>query len=345
MSGYQEAVTDPSSLGQILVMTYPLVGNYGTNEADQESDSIQCAGLIVSELCEAPCNWKSTRTLGAYLAGRGVPVLTGMDTRAIARYIAKHGAMPGMIVEDSDGAENGKTSEETESRMNDSAENASNLALLAEWKLHNPAKKATCVHKYTIPGTGPRIAVLDLGTRRSAMAGLIRHGCELTVYPADTGAEEILRGDPNGVMLTGGPGSPDQDEALIATTRILCERVPVMGIGLGMLMIARAYGASVYKLPYGHHGSNCPVRDVERRTCLITLQHDAYAIAKEGLPSCVRVTQENLNDQTLAGIAVAGTRAFGVNYHPESGATLRGVRTVYDRFLSMMPDKEGKMHA
>jgi len=142
-------------------------------------------------------------------------------------------------------------------------------------------------------------------------------------------------------MLTGGPGSPDQDEDLIATARALCERAPVMGVGLGMLLIARAFGALAYKLPYGHHGSNCPVRDVERGTCLITLQNDGYAILRDGLPGQVRVTHENLNDGTVAGIAVAGTRAFGVNYHPESGATLRGVATVYDRFFGMMREKEG----
>lgn len=320
MSGYQELITDPASLGQILVMTYPLIGNYGVNELDEESDSIKCAGLIVSELCEAPCNWKSTQTLGAYFARQSVKVASGMDTRAITRYIAKHGAMRGMITE----AEPGEA---------DAAE-------LAAWTLDDPVKKVTCVHKYTIPGAGRRIAVLDLGMRRSVIAGLVRYGCHITVYPAGTGAEEIMQAKPDGVLLTGGPGSPDQDAGLIKTARTLCEHLPVLGVGLGMLLIARAYGAQAYKLAYGHHGSNCPVKDLKRGSCLITLQSDMYAVSKENLPDCVCVTHENLGDRTVAGIRVKGAQALGVNYHPESGATLRGVRTVYDRFFGMMGGNE-----
>lgn len=331
MTGYQETLTDPSYCGQIVCMTYPLIGNVGINDLDDESEDVKMRGFIVSELCDTPSNWQARKTLDEYLDEQGVTGLCGVDTRALTRHVRVFGTLRGRIVE-------GEATQE-------------DLALAQGFEMHDQVKRCTCREPYTIPGDGDlAIAVMDFGLKRGILRSLSRRGCTLRVFPADTSAKAVLESGCDGVMLTNGPGDPEDNPGAIAAVRELMDAMPVFGICLGHQLMALAMGARTVKMKYGHHGANHPVKDLARGTCSVTPQNHNYTVDPGSLPEGAVVSHVNWNDQTVEGVRYTDRNAFSVQFHPEACGGPRETSYLFDDFLDMVRQskqgmKEGESNA
>ncbi len=326
MTGYQEVVTDPSYYGQIVVMTYPLIGNYGVTAADGESRQPWIRGLVVKELCDRPSHWQAVGSLSDYLAGCGVPILAGLDTRALTRHLRSHGTMRGVIATLPEGAEPGP------------AQVAAWVETARAFRLEGAVRSVATAAPYRIPGPGPRVVAVDFGAKENILRELTARGCDVTVVPATASAEEVLSLRPEGVVLTNGPGAPtDVPEAVEMVRGLLSQGdLPIFGICLGHQIAALALGATTYKLPYGHRGANHPVRELATGRIHITSQNHGYAVAAESLPPEVEVTHVSLHDGTVEGLAHRRLPLFTVQYHPEACPGPRDNRYLFDRFLALM---------
>lgn len=324
MTGYQELLSDPSYHGQIVVMTYPLIGNYGANGLDNESDGVQVRGFIVRENIAKPCNWMLEDTIGSHLKKAGIPALSGVDTRAITRKLREHGTMRGIITNEPD---------------------ATAMQKVKAFEMADPVRAVTCDKPYSIEGEGFKVAVLDMGIKHGIFDSLKRRGCDLTVYPSYTKAEEILKGDPDGVFLSNGPGDPKDNTGIIEQIRELTNAKPVFGICLGYQLIALAMGADTEKLRYGHRGCNHPVKDITQGRTYITSQNHGYAVVPESLPDTVEVTHLNWNDQTLEGIRLTDRPTFGVQFHPEGRPGPQDTAYLFDNFLALMGENRKGVNA
>jgi len=316
MTGYQEVLTDPSYSGQIVMMTYPLIGNYGVNEEDPESKAPQVKGFVVRELCDMPSNWHCEGGLNDYLTRAGIVGIQGVDTRSITRKLRDYGTLRGAIslkVPDQELLRN-----------------------LKAYEIRNPVPEVTCGEVFDIPGDGPRVAVMDFGLKASILASLRQRGCSIRVYPADTSAREILSDRPDGVMLTNGPGDPKDNVGPIREIGKLIGRVPLFGICLGHQLAALASGGDTTRLRYGHRGTNHPVKDLQLDRVFITSQNHGYTIVEESLPSHMAVSHRNCNDGTVEGIAYLDSPTFTVQFHPEASPGPRDTRYLFDRFLERM---------
>lgn len=323
MSGYQETLTDPSYCGQIVCMTYPLIGNVGVNDLDFESDGVKLSALVVSELCDMPSNWQAKKTLDEYLDEQGVTGIFGVDTRALTRHIRTHGAMNGRIVA-------GEATDE-------------DAALCRAHALHDQVKRVTCKEAYEIGGEGDMtIAVLDLGMKKSLTAWMRKQGAAVKVYPAATSAQEILEKGCDGVMISHGPGNPEDYPEIVQTVKALMDAKPVFGVGLGHLMMALASGCRTQKMLYGHHGGNQPVKDYARGTCSVTAQSIGYAVDGESLPQGVSVSHINWNDKTVEGLRYAGKPAFSVQFVPGGLGGAFDTTYLFDDFLNMVRENRTK---
>lgn len=317
MSGYQEMLTDPSYCGQIVCMTYPIIGNVGINDLDFESDGVKVSALVVSELCDMPSNWQTKTTLDAYLDEQGVTGIYGVDTRALTRHIRTHGAMNGRIV-------SGEAGEE-------------DIALCRAHAACNQVLEVTCKKAYEIEGEGDvTVAVLDLGMKRSLCGYLTSRGAKVKVYPATTSAQEILAGGCDGVLISHGPGNPKDYPQIAETVKTLMNEKPVFGMGLGHLMMALAAGCETKKMLHGHHGGNQPVKDYARGTCAVTAQSIGYAVDGERLPQGVTVSHINWNDKTIEGLRYEGKDAFSVQFIPGGLGGTFDTTYLYADFLSMV---------
>ncbi|MGN0997001.1 MAG: carbamoyl phosphate synthase small subunit [Candidatus Ventricola sp.] len=332
MSGYQETLTDPSYCGQIVCMTYPLIGNVGINDLDSESDGVRMRGFVVSELCDLPSNWQTKKTLDAYLDEQGVTGLCGVDTRALTRHVRVYGTLRGRIV----------AGEPTEA----------DWAECRAFEMHDQVAQCTCREAYDLPAEGEarlHIAVIDYGLKRGILRSLTRRGCALRVYPADVDAGTILASGADGVMLTNGPGDPQDNPRSIETIRALMGRVPMFGICLGHQLMALANGGATVKMKYGHHGCNHPVKDLARGTCAVTPQNHNYMVDPDNLPQGAAISHLNWNDQTVEGVRYEGKLAFSVQFHPEACGGPRETSYLFDDFLTMVREhkqsKEGAEHA
>lgn len=313
MCGYQETMTDPAYSGQIVCMTYPLIGNVGVNDLDFESDGVKLSGMIVSELCELPSNWQLKKTLDQFLDEQGVTGIYGVDTRALTRHLRVNGAMRGRIV-----AGEGE---------------AADAEAAKAYEKHDHVLSVTCKEAYTIEGKGDlHIAVLDLGMKKSLTKWIEKSCGKITVYPATASAQEILAGGCGGVLVSGGPGNPADYPQIVKTVAALMEAKPVMGVGLGHLMMALAAGAETEKMLYGHHGSNQPVKDLSRGTCAVTGQAIGYAVKADSLPDGVTVSHINWNDKTVEGLRYAGREAFSVAFIPSGLGGPFDTTYLYDEF-------------
>jgi carbamoyl-phosphate synthase small subunit len=322
LTGYQEVLTDPSYAGQIISFTYPHIGNYGITPLDNESRRVFCRGMIVRDLAPRPSSWRSQKSLAEFLADEKLPGLTGIDTRRLTRHIRDQGAMPAAF-----GPVAGPAAVD-ESTLKDAAARqpgTDGVDLAAE---------VSTVQPYTV-GDGPRrVVAYDFGIKRT----ILRHLGTLAtvdVVPAGTTAEEVLALNPDGVFLSNGPGDPAA--VTYATEEIgkLLGRVPVFGICLGHQLMAAALGARTYKLPFGHHGGNHPVRRMSSRAVEITSQNHNYAVADGSLPN-VDVTHVNLNDGVIEGIACRDVPAFSVQYHPEAGPGPHDASYLFAEFEQLM---------
>jgi carbamoyl-phosphate synthase small subunit len=324
LTGYQETFTDPSYLGQIVVMTAPMIGNYGVNDEDMESAQPQVSGVVVRELSRYASSWRATRTLDSWLSAAGVPVIEGIDTRRLTRHLRERGAMRGVI------AEGRKPDTELTAR------------LLASPSMEglDLASRATVAARHS-EGVGPHVVAYDFGMKRNIVRMLVAAGCRVTVVPATTPAAAVRELKPDGLFLSNGPGDPAAVGYALGTIRELSDTgLPTFGICLGHQLIGLAYGGSTAKLPYGHRGGNHPVRDLRTDQVLITTQNHGFAVVGDatgvpGAPS-LEVTHLNLNDGTIEGIRHRDLPLFAVQYHPEAAPGPHDALPHFDEFMKSL---------
>jgi carbamoyl-phosphate synthase small subunit len=331
MTGYQEILTDPSYSGQLVVMTSPQIGNYGVTPEDEESSRPMAAGFIVRELARRPSSWRSTEGLDSYLERHEIPALTEVDTRALTRHIRSSGAMRGGIFPGSIPESDAMAQILASPRM-EGLDLACGVSTKEEYIVEAHGDPQFDVYAY------------DLGVKAHSPRLLAERGCRVHVVPAVMSAEEMLERAPDGLFVSNGPGDPAAVDACADTIRLLANRgVPVFGICLGNQLIARAFGGTTYKLPFGHHGANHPVRNLDVGSVEITSQNHGFAV--RGGPDRtvtdapdLRVTHLNLYDQTVEGIEHRELPAFAVQYHPEAAPGPHDSRYLFDRFVEMMAD-------
>ncbi len=319
MTGYLEVLTDPSYAGQAVVMTYPLIGNYGITP-DMESERPWPDGYIVRELSRMPSNFRCEGTIQDFLEKYDIPGIAGIDTRALTKILREKGTMNGMITRRED-----YDIEEI-------------LPRLKSYKTGKVVDKVTCKEKYVLPGDGYKVALLDVGAKRNIARSLNERGCEVTVYPARTTAAEILEAKPDGIMLSNGPGDPKECDTIIDEVRKLYESdVPIFAICLGHQLMALATGADTHKLKYGHRGGNHPVKDLRTGRVYISSQNHGYVVDTEHLDPAVAVPAfVNVNDGTNEGLAYTGKNIYTVQFHPEACPGPQDSAYLFDVFLDMM---------
>ena len=320
MTGYLEVLTDPSYAGQAVVMTYPLIGNYGICQEDMESSKPWPDGYIVRELSRIPSNFRSEDTIQHFLELNDIPGISGIDTRALTKILREKGTMNGMIT-----TNEGFDLDEVISRMK-------------TYSVTGVVKATTCKEPYVLKGVKKRVALLDLGAKKNIARSLNERGCEVTVYPADTKAEVILAANPDGIMLSNGPGDPKECTEIICEIKKLYEsEVPIFAICLGHQLMALATGADTHKLKYGHRGGNHPVKDLETGRVYISSQNHGYVVDEDTVDPAVAVPAfVNVNDKTNEGLKYTGKNIFTVQYHPEACPGPQDSSYLFDRFLNMM---------
>lgn len=323
MTGYEEILTDASYYGQIVTQTYPLIGNYGVNDEDTESRRSWVKGYIVREECEEPSNFRSAGTVDEMLKKQKIIGLCGIDTRRLTRIIREHGVMNGAIT-DSEGMKNKDAL----------------LKEIRQYTIKDAVKSVTIEEKITAkaPGGKYKVALIDYGYKVNILRSLVSRGCNVTVYPAFTSPDEILRSNPDGIMLSNGPGDPADCHEAIENLKVLSKaQVPIFGICLGHQLLALANGAKTVKLKYGHRGANHPVKDLSRDRTYITSQNHGYAVLADTVDENIgTVSHINLNDGTVEGIRYKNGHMFTVQFHPEASPGPKDSGYLFDEFISMM---------
>ncbi|MDO4767648.1 MAG: glutamine-hydrolyzing carbamoyl-phosphate synthase small subunit [Pseudomonadota bacterium] len=335
MSGYQEILTDPAQYGQMVCMTYPLIGNYGVNPEDAESARVHCPALIVKECCREPSSWRSTESLPDYLKRHGVMGLEGVDTRALTRHLRIHGAMRGVI-----STEEGPEALAAKARALPSMEGARLADFTApkepyHWTDQGPRPAAPQWPEDS--GDRPKVLVYDYGTRWSALRQLAAEGLAILAVPPDFPAQSVRKLAPHGVFLSSGPGDPAAMSEAVSIVRELCEICPVSGIGLGYQLLGLALGGSSYKLRFGHHGANHPVRDDISGTIEISSQSHGFCLDISGLDE-LEQTHLNLNDGTPGGFRHRTKPLFGVQHYPGTNPPPGG-RSFFTEFRHMLEER------
>jgi len=358
MAGYLEVLTDPSYAGQAVCMTYPLIGNYGVCREDMEARRAWPDGFIVRELSRMASNFRKDITIQEFLEEQGIPGIAGIDTRALTKILREKGTMNGMIT------------------TNEAYDLKAVLPKLKEYTTGKVVEKVTCSHKYEIKGSetleqngplsgsarfvpedyaqgkremrpsitrklngiGKKVALLDLGAKDNIANSLAQRGCDVTVYPALTKAEEIIADKPDGIMLSNGPGDPKECESIIEEIRKLYETdIPIFAICLGHQLMALATGADTFKMKYGHRGGNHPVKDLETGRVYISSQNHGYVVDMDKLDPKIAVPAFiNVNDGTNEGLSYTGKNIFTVQYHPEACPGPQDSSYLFDRFIKMM---------
>jgi carbamoyl-phosphate synthase small subunit len=327
MTGYQEILTDPSYSGQIVTMTYPLIGNYGITPADFESKRVQASGFIVKRLCAKPSNWRSEGTLADFLRSHGVVGIQGIDTRSITRRIRSAGVMLGAISSELEPVELLDRIRTAPAYDSVNYVHAVSTGEPYTWKAESEGADA----RY-------RVAVLDCGLKYNILRSLAKRGVDSTVWPAQTSAETMLRNNPDGVFLSPGPGDPALLSDLVETVRTLARAKPTMGICLGNQLLGYAFGGKTYKLPFGHRGGNHPVKDLQTGRVVITSQNHGYALGDKFTDPDVEVSQINLNDGTVEGLRHRSLPIFSIQYHPEASPGPTDSNGYFTQFLRMIDE-------
>ena len=324
MTGYLEVLTDPSYAGQAVVMTYPLIGNYGICQKDMESEKPWPDGFIVRELSRVPSNFRSEYSIQNFLKKNNIPGIEGIDTRALTKILREKGTMNGMIT------------------TNENYNLDEILPKLKEYTTGKVVEKVTCKEQYVLPGDGFKVALMDFGAKKNIARSLNNRGCEVTVYPALTTAEEILAANPDGIMLSNGPGDPKECVSIIKEIKKLYDsNVPIFAICLGHQLVALATGADTHKMKYGHRGANHPVKDLQTGKVYISSQNHGYVVDMDTLDDKIaRPAFINVNDKTNEGLEYIGKNIFTVQFHPEACAGPKDSDYLFDRFMEMM--KKGR---
>ena len=320
MTGYLEILTDPSYAGQAVVMTYPLIGNYGICYEDMESLKPWPDGYIVRELSRLPSNFRSEDSIQHFLEKHNIPGIAGIDTRALTKILREKGTMNGMIT----------------TNANYNIEEI--LPRLKSYTTGKVVEKVTCVDKETLSGEGYKVALMDFGAKRNIARCLNERGCEVTIYPARTKAEQIIADAPDGIMLSNGPGDPKECREIIEEIKKLYQSdIPIFAICLGHQLMALANGADTHKMKYGHRGANHPVKDLDSGRVYISSQNHGYVVDTESVDANVAVPAfVNVNDGTNEGLSYVGKKIFTVQFHPEACPGPQDSGYLFDRFIDMM---------
>lgn len=325
MTGYLETITDPSYYGQIVVQTFPLIGNVGVIPEDFESSGIRLKGYIVRDLCEYPSNFRCKGKLGDFLKEQGIIGIQGIDTRHLTKIVRERGVMNGIIT--------------SSPKLT-----AAQKKMLKEYTVKGAVQETSCKEKYVVAANGEKkrsVALIDYGSKSNIERELVKRGCEVTVFPCSTPAEEIIAGKFDGVMLSNGPGDPADNVFEIEQVRkIMDSKLPVFGICLGHQLMALSQGAKTSKLKYGHRGGNQPAMEVDTGRIYVTSQNHGYAVDGSTIPADKGyVSFINVNDGTCEGVNYTKANAFSVQFHPEACAGPLDTRFLFDRFISRMEEK------
>ena len=323
MTGYLEVLTDPSYAGQAVVKTYPFIGNYGITP-DMESKKAWPDGYIVRELSRRASNFRCEGNLEDFLKEQDVPGICGIDTRALTNILREKGTMNGMIT------------------TNENFDLDEVIVKLKAYTVGDVVSKVTCQEKSVLPGNGPKVALMDFGAKGNIVKSLNQRGCEVTIYPANTSAEEIIKTNPDGIMLSNGPGDPADCVEIIEEIRKLAETdIPIFAICLGHQLMALAKGGKTYKLKYGHRGGNHPVKDLSNNRVYISSQNHGYAVDASTLDASVATPAfVNVNDGTNEGLTYTGKKIFTVQFHPEACPGPQDSGYLFDRFMNMMKGEQ-----
>lgn len=317
MTGYQESITDQSYNGQILTFTYPLVGNYGINRDDYESIYPTCKGVVVSENARRASNWRKQMTLDEFLKAKNIPGISGIDTRALTKIIRSHGTMKATLANKGD--------------LNHLKEQ-----LVATVLPTNNIEQVSTKTAYPAPAIGKNIVLVDFGLKHSILREFSKRDCHVTVVPYDTTAEEILHLNPDGVMLSNGPGDPTDVPQALDMIRGVQGKIPIFGICMGHQLFSLANGATTYKMKFGHRGFNHAVREIATGRVDFTSQNHGFAVNRETLPDCLMVTHEEINDKTVEGVRHRDFPAFSVQFHPDAAPGPHDASYLFDEFLEMI---------
>ena len=324
MSGYQEILTDPSYAGQIVCMTYPLIGNYGVNEDDVESRRPWVEGFVVREASRIPSNYRSSMSLQEYLVANNIIGIEQVDTRALVRHIRDKGAMRAGI----------STVEANPEALLDRVLSSPEMAK------RELASSVSAADSYDVGSDGEErfhIVAYDFGVKTNSLREFAKYGCRVTVVPSDTPANKVLELKPDGIFLSNGPGDPAAMSAVVEQIKLLtASNVPMFGICLGHQLIGEAFGGSTYKLKFGHRGGNQPIKDLTTGKIEITSHNHGFAVSADSLPADVEVTHVNLNDRTVAGLRHKTLPIFSVQYHPESAPGPHDSEYLFERFVRLM---------
>ena len=335
MSGYQEILTDPSYHEQIITMTYPLIGNYGTNAEDWESRKLFVAGFVVKENCTYPSNWRSGATLGEYLAKSGIAGMEGIDTRQLVRHIRTQGALRGIL----------SSTELDRKKLAEKLQEYPGLVgrdIVKDVTVDKPYEWKQGVvdvlsNDRTVPEPKYKVVAFDYGIKQNILRLLVSHGCHVTVVPAQTTAEDVLARKPDGVFLSNGPGDPAAVTYAVKAVKSLLGKVPIFGICLGHQILGLALGGTTYKLKFGHRGANHPVKNLDTGKIEITSQNHGFCVDLDSLADKdVTLTHMNLNDNTLEGLRCEKLAAFSVQYHPEASPGPHDSRYLFEQFTDWM---------
>ena len=320
MTGYLEILTDPSYAGQAVCMTYPLIGNYGICLDDAESERPWAEGFIVREISGTDSNFRSEGGIEDYLIKHDIPGIAGIDTRALTKILREKGTMNGMITTD------------------EKYDLPAILPRLKEYTTGRVVEKVSCKEKYTVGMGGFKIALLDVGAKKDIALNLVKRGCEVTVYPCDTAAEEIISAKPDGIMLSNGPGDPKECKEIIKEIKKLYDTdIPIFAICLGHQLMALAVGGDTKKMKYGHRGANHPVKDLKTGRVYISSQNHGYVVDGEKMPEDIaKPLFKNVNDGTVEGMEYKNKKIFTVQFHPEACPGPGDTAFLFDRFLEMI---------
>lgn len=321
MTGYQEVLTDPSYYGQIVTMTYPLIGNYGINLDDMQSKKATVKGFIVREKCDFPSNWRCEFELDTYLKENRILGLEAIDTRALTKLIRNHGTMRGIIT----------VRDLTDSQIKMQLDGYSNKSAV---------KQVTTNDVKALEGEGLHIAIMDFGIKQNIIDSFHKRGCRITVFPAFTKADDILAHKPDGIFLSNGPGDPKDLEEVITEVQKLIGMRPITGICLGHQLLALALGGNTDKMKFGHRGANHPVKDMDTGRIMITSQNHGYVVTRDGLPEGAAITHLNMNDDTVEGMALQDQGIFSIQFHPEACPGPYDTDGIFDEMVDVMKQNQ-----
>ncbi len=348
MTGYQEVLTDPSYYGQIVAMTYPLIGNYGVNEQDGESARAQVSGFVIEELSELPSSWRAQSSLPEYLAANNIIGIQGIDTRALTRHLRERGAMKGCLTtEDLSVEEAQRRANAGEGVIGMDFVKAVTVPESYEWDPDDQNSHRWALARSSgqvdeaanaLPPVRYNIVAYDYGLKRNILRRLRQHGFRVRVVPASMPAEEVLKFNPDGIFLSPGPGDPSALDYVHRSVRELVGKRPIFGICLGHQMLGHAFGGRTVKLKFGHHGGNQPVQDVRTGRVDITAQNHGFAVDSDSLPAELEVTHINLNDGTVEGLRHRSLPVFSVQYHPEAAPGPHDALHFFEQFARMIDD-------